>query len=79
MCSDEEWAFVLPCLLLSREDSAHREHDLRAVFNGVRYIADGQPVAVYAARSSAVACDRYPAILSSRGPRRGATIEEHQL
>ena len=37
--SDEEWAFVLPDLLLSREDSAHREHDLRAVFNGVRYIA----------------------------------------
>src|ERR1019366_2613519 len=32
-------AFVLPYLLLSREDSAHREHDLRAVFNGVRYIA----------------------------------------
>src|ERR1700759_2469138 len=26
-------------LLLSREDSAHREHDLRSVFNGVRYIA----------------------------------------
>ena len=37
--TDEEWAFVLPYLLLSREDSAHREHDLRAVFNGVRYIA----------------------------------------
>ena len=37
--SDEEWAFVLPYLLLSREDSAHREHDLRAVFNGVRNIA----------------------------------------
>ena len=37
--SDEEWAFVLPYLLLSREDSAHREHDLRSVFNGVRYIA----------------------------------------
>jgi transposase len=30
---------VLPYLLLSREDSAHREHDLRSVFNGVRYIA----------------------------------------
>ena len=30
---------MLPYLLLSREDSAHREHDLRAVFNGVRYIA----------------------------------------
>jgi transposase len=37
--SDEEWGFVLPYLLLSREDSAHREHDLRAVFNGVRYIS----------------------------------------
>jgi transposase len=37
--SDEEWAFVLPYLLLSGEDSAHREHDLRAVFSGVRYIA----------------------------------------
>jgi len=37
--SDEAWAFVLPYLLLSREDSAHREHDLRPVFNGVRYIA----------------------------------------
>ena len=37
--SDEEWAFVLPYLLLSREDSEHREHDLRSVFNGVRYIA----------------------------------------
>jgi transposase len=37
--TDEEWAFVLPYLLLSREDSAHREHDLRAVFNGVRCIA----------------------------------------
>jgi hypothetical protein len=33
--SDEEWGFVLAYLLLSREDSAHREHDLRAVFNGV--------------------------------------------
>ena len=30
---------MLPYLLLSREDGAHREHDLRAVFNGVRYIA----------------------------------------
>lgn len=30
---------MLPYLLLSREDSAHREHDLRSVFNGVRYIA----------------------------------------
>ena len=37
--TDEEWAFVLPYLLLCREDSRHREHDLREVFNGLRYIA----------------------------------------
>jgi transposase len=37
--TDEEWEFVLPYLLLSWEDSANREHDLRAVFNGVRYVA----------------------------------------
>ncbi len=28
---------MLPYLLLNREDSAYREHDLRAVFNGVPY------------------------------------------
>jgi transposase len=37
--TDEEWAFVLPYLLLCREDSKHREHDLREVFNGLRSIA----------------------------------------
>ena len=36
--SDEEWAFVLPYLLLSREDNASRQHDLRALFDAVRYI-----------------------------------------
>jgi transposase len=36
--SDEEWAFVLPYLLLSREDNASRQHDLRALFDAVRSI-----------------------------------------
>ena len=36
--TDEEWAFVLPYLLLSREDSRSRKHSLRELFNGVRYI-----------------------------------------
>jgi len=39
--SDEEWAFVLPYLLLSKVDSASREHDLRAIFNAVRYVVKG--------------------------------------
>jgi transposase len=36
--SDEEWAFVAPYLALCREDATQREHSLRAVFNGLRYI-----------------------------------------
>ncbi len=36
--NDEEWAFVAPYLALCREDAAQREHSLRAVFNGLRYI-----------------------------------------
>lgn len=36
--SDEEWALVAPYLALLREDSAQRDHELREVFNGLRYI-----------------------------------------
>jgi len=39
--SDEEWAFVAPYLTLMREDAPQREHDLREVFNGLRYIVRG--------------------------------------
>ena len=35
--TDEEWAFVLPHLLLCREDSPQRKYDLRTVFDAVRY------------------------------------------
>ncbi len=36
---DEEWWFVLPYLLLCREDAGQREHELRDVFDAVRYVA----------------------------------------
>ena len=36
--SDEEWALVAPYLTLMREDAPQREHSLREVFNGLRYI-----------------------------------------
>jgi transposase len=36
--TDEEWAFVAPYLTLMREDAAQREHSLREVFNGLRYV-----------------------------------------
>ena len=36
--SDEEWALVAPYLRLLREDSLQRDHELREVFNGLRYI-----------------------------------------
>lgn len=36
--SDEEWAFAAPYLALVRADAPQREHDLREVYNGLRYI-----------------------------------------
>ena len=36
--SDEEWAFVAPYLTLIRVTSPQREHSLREVFNGLRWI-----------------------------------------
>ena len=36
--SDEEWAFAAPYLSLLPEGSGQREHSLREVFNGLRYV-----------------------------------------
>jgi len=36
--SDEEWSFVVPYLTLMSEDAPQREHSLREVFNGLRWI-----------------------------------------
>ncbi len=42
--SDEEWAFIAPYLTLMKETAAQREHPLRAVFNGLRYVVrSGEP------------------------------------
>ena len=36
--SDEEWSFVAPYLTLMKADAPQRDHDLREVFNGLRWI-----------------------------------------
>lgn len=36
--SDDEWAFVAPYLALLPEDAGQRRHDLREVFNALRYL-----------------------------------------
>lgn len=36
--SDDEWDFVLPYLTLMKPDAPQREHDLREVFNAMRYL-----------------------------------------
>ena len=36
--SDEEWAFVAPYLRLMSEAAPQRHHDLREVFNALRWI-----------------------------------------
>jgi len=42
--SDAQWSFVAPYLTLMKENAPQREHDLRAVFNGLRFIVrSGSP------------------------------------
>ncbi len=36
--TDDEWSFVVPYLTLMRLDAPQRDHDLRAVFNALRWI-----------------------------------------
>jgi transposase len=36
--SDAEWAFVAPYLTLMREDAPQREHEMREVFNALRWM-----------------------------------------
>lgn len=36
--SDDEWSLVAPYLTLTREDAQQREHPLRELFNGLRYV-----------------------------------------
>lgn len=36
--SDDEWAFVAPSLTLMTEDAPQREHRLREVYNGLRWL-----------------------------------------
>ena len=42
--TDEEWDFVVPYLTLMTEDAPQREHDLREVFNAMRYVVRGGQV-----------------------------------
>jgi transposase len=37
--SDDEWVFVAPYLTLMTEDAPQRDHSLREVFNGLRWLA----------------------------------------
>ena len=39
--SDDEWTFVAPYLTLMTENAPQREHSLREVFNGLRYVVRG--------------------------------------
>jgi transposase len=39
--SDEEWEFVAPYLSLMSEEAPQRRHNLREVFNGLRFIVRG--------------------------------------
>src|SRR5579859_3898118 len=36
--SDEEWWLIVPYLTLMKEDAPQREHSMRELFNGLRYV-----------------------------------------
>lgn len=36
--SDDEWTFVAPYLILMKEEAPQRRHDLREIFNGLRWV-----------------------------------------
>ena len=36
--SDEEWIFVAPYLILMDQEAPQRQHDLREVFNALRWV-----------------------------------------
>src|SRR5580765_4987814 len=36
--TDDEWSLVVPYLTLMREDAQQRQHPLRELFNGLRYL-----------------------------------------
>jgi transposase len=36
--TDDKWAFVAPYLTLMREDAPQRDHDMREVLNGLRWV-----------------------------------------
>lgn len=36
--TDEEWSFIAPYLTLMTEDAPQRKHDLREIFNALRYL-----------------------------------------
>jgi transposase len=36
--SDDEWGFVVPYLTLMNEQAPQRQHDLREIFNGLRWL-----------------------------------------
>src|SRR5262245_10651392 len=67
--TDDEWAFAAPYLTLIREDADQRKHDLREVFNALRWLVGRQPVAAVAARLPALA-GRLPAGPAVAGRRR---------
>jgi hypothetical protein len=53
--SDEEWVFVAPYLALVREDAPQRNHDLREVLNGLRWVVENRlSVEVHATRFATV-------------------------
>ena len=58
--SDDEWAFVAPCLTLMKEDAPQRVHSLRSGFNGSALRGPGRLSLAALAQRLAALADRAP-------------------
>ncbi len=71
--SEDEWAFVAPYLTLMKEDAPQREHSLREVFNGLRWIVRS------GAEWRLMPHDCLPGIPSTSRPNDGSGLEYSRL
>lgn len=44
--SDAEWAFVAPYLTLMTEEARKRKHDLRQVYDALKYVTHRHPLEI---------------------------------
>jgi transposase len=64
--SDEEWAFVAPYLTLMKEGAPQRQHELREVFDALRWVVRSGSLGALPNDFPYWGCISYSALAQSR-------------